>query len=93
MINLNQINNNVVQIYDSFYKGMAISGSAVRVKLNGAYSWQYYITIMAPPRMITIESNEKDGTIWNTDMLIERIKKTCDELLEQYKSERGANHG
>lgn len=69
MFNLNKINENTIQIYGN------INGVAFVKEVNGQKCYGFSIKFFKDKVLRKISSSQKDGTIWNLDLLKERIIK------------------
>lgn len=72
MYDFNQIDDDTIQIYGT------INGSAWRSKLNEQKRWNFDISFFKGSKQIKV-SNYSDATIWNVEMLKERIKKAYEK--------------
>ena len=75
MYDFNQIDEDTIQIYGS------INGSAWRSELNGQIRWNFDISFFKGAKQIKV-SNYSTATIWNVEMLKEKIKKVYNEKNE-----------
>lgn len=67
MFDLNKINDNTYQIYGN------INGVASIKEVNGQKCWGFSIKFFKNKVLTNVSSDLKDGTIWNLDLLKDRI--------------------
>ena len=86
MISLHEVDKKTLQILGS-QDGVIVSGIAFKVHVTGNTKrvWQYILRLSKHPKQMTIRCNEKEGTITNQEILMDRIERGIKEFQAEFK--------
>lgn len=80
-IQLNKLNEECYQILGK------LNGFAQSRVIDNRTSWEYSVSALINGHLIKISTNPKNCTIWNLDILLNKLNLLYIELLEEYTHE------